>query len=312
MNPDTIIENLKSKIENNLLKLIDGPYFYTDLPYYHNTGDVLIWEGTQELLKKVPYKCLGKSSMYRFKLKKLPKNAVILLQGGGNFGDLWRQHQEFRLHIMQSYPENKIIILPQSIFYENPDMIEADAIEMAKHKNTYIFVRDESSYSILEKHFKNNMGLIPDMAFCADTDKLRKYKLKEMPKALFLKRNDKEFADAPYADFFKDIKLPLETLDWPHMKKKNKEAYLLKKVFMKKFTPHFILNYYADKYFRSSHIKKGVEFISSYQEIYTTRLHGAILSLLLGKKCVLFDNSYNKNSNFINTWLKDNDYIKMM
>ena len=52
--------------------------------------------------------------------------------------------------------------------------------------------------------------------------------------------------------------------------------------------------------------------LGAYKTIYTTRLHAAILGVLLGKKVVFMDNSYGKNRGFYETWLKDCDAVKMM
>ena len=40
----------------------------------------------------------------------------------------------------------------------------------------------------------------------------------------------------------------------------------------------------------------GVEHISKYDRVFSNRLHGAILSILLGKETYIIDNSYGKNS----------------
>ncbi|UVP53814.1 polysaccharide pyruvyl transferase family protein [Bacteroides cellulosilyticus] len=48
-----------------------------------------------------------------------------------------------------------------------------------------------------------------------------------------------------------------------------------------------------------------MHFINPYKEIYTTRLHVAILSILTHKPFMFIDNSYGKNSSFYNTWLTD-------
>ena len=58
-------------------------------------------------------------------------------------------------------------------------------------------------------------------------------------------------------------------------------------------------------------MEEGVKFINEYEEVYTTRLHGYILSVLLAKRVYMIDNSYGKNSNFYNTWMTDfeNSYL---
>ena len=59
-------------------------------------------------------------------------------------------------------------------------------------------------------------------------------------------------------------------------------------------------------------IKLGISFINEYNIIYATRLHSAILALILGKRVVMIDNSYGKNSCFYNTWLKDAENIELV
>jgi pyruvyl transferase EpsO len=50
------LQMLKHEIDVGLLGLIDNDYIYLDLPYYTNVGDILIWKGTEEFLKKNSYK----------------------------------------------------------------------------------------------------------------------------------------------------------------------------------------------------------------------------------------------------------------
>ena len=63
-----------------------------------------------------------------------------------------------------------------------------------------------------------------------------------------------------------------------------------------------VIDWFVQTYYRSLTIQYGVEFINHYGVIYATRLHAAILGLLLGKKVHLIDNSYNKISAFFETW----------
>jgi pyruvyl transferase EpsO len=78
-----------------------------DVPYYANIGDVLIWEGTLQFIKrylnkKLLYVCGNETCKY----PDLNENIIVLLQGGGNFGDLWHVHQQFRKDIIKKYPNN--------------------------------------------------------------------------------------------------------------------------------------------------------------------------------------------------------------
>lgn len=63
---------------------------------------------------------------------------------------------------------------------------------------------------------------------------------------------------------------------------------------------------------RQKYIRKGIDFFSQYDTVYTTRLHGLILGIIMGLKIVIVDNKYNKCLNFYNTWLTEFDDISLL
>ena len=74
-----------------------------------------------------------------------------------------------------------------------------------------------------------------------------------------------------------------------------------------------IWNWYAMNVYRKDLLRIGTKFIKSYEPIYTTRLHGLLLSLLCGKHQVtVIDNSYGKNLNYVHTWLQDVDEVRIL
>ena len=73
-----------------------------------------------------------------------------------------------------------------------------------------------------------------------------------------------------------------------------------------------MIDFYGVHIYRPFLVRSGVNQLGAYETIYTTRLHAAILGVLLGKKVVFMDNSYGKNRGFYETWLKDCDAVKMM
>lgn len=74
----------------------------------------------------------------------------------------------------------------------------------------------------------------------------------------------------------------------------------------------FAMDLYFQNFYKANLIKSGVRFVSSYKEIYTTRLHVAILCVLLSKPFVFIDNTYSKNLNFYKTWLHDLDNVNFI
>lgn len=310
------INDLKTKIHEALIPLVDHDYVLWDCPYYSNIGDTLIWEGERAFLKKLPYKCLDYASNVTCTFPELSPDVIILLQGGGNFGDLWRVHQEFRLEIIKRYPGHRIIMFPQSVYYRDENLMKRDAQEMARHPDLILCARESTSYISLKETFRNQILLVPDMAFCIPLNYLKPHCRREKDKALFLKRRDKELSTGYF------YPQNMECRDWPSMERRMWKMFLFEKSLgmtlrLNKWGLNYfykmgsgVINWYAQHFLRPALVKTGVEFLSRYRYVYTTRLHVMILSILLGKECTFFDNSYGKNSAFYETWLKDLPEVK--
>lgn len=316
-------EELSCIIERTLLPLIDNDFVLWGLPYHSNIGDILIWEGEENLLRKTKYKCLDRCSQFTCRFPNLSENVIIVLEGGGDFGDVWRMVQEFRLKVVKRYPNNKIVILPESVHYIDEKLLLADGKEFAKHTNVTICVRDTLSYKKLRSYFKNNILLVPDMAFCIPLESLTPFVSSTQDKTLLLKRRDKELLDFSIpmdVDITKS-----DTGDWPSFEKNT----LIMKLFYglsrcrsisstgplkHLFFPFlcFLENKFAYYIVRPYLLRVGVRFISKYKMIYTTRLHVLILSVILGKRVLFWDNSYGKNSSFYESWLSELDNVSMI
>ncbi|TYR36882.1 polysaccharide pyruvyl transferase YvfF [Sphingobacterium phlebotomi] len=307
------IEELREKIIREITPLVKTDYVLLDLPYHSNIGDILIWEGEESFLKTLSSKCLGRFSSDTFYDSELiTSETTIFLHGGGNFGDIWPKHQKFRLNVIQQYKQNPIIIFPQTVSYSDVSQIEKEAAKLAEHKKLTICARDQRSFDLLKKYFTNNILMLPDMAFCIDTQILREYDRPIGEKQLFLMRNDKELSHAYNYKQFVGGEENMDVKDWPTKQRGN----LMHKVMTRPIHPRFpfknFTDYYAYNIYRKYLVKKGVSFLSTYKYIYTTRLHGAILSVLLHKPLTFLDNSYGKNKGFYDTWLSELEDVKFL
>jgi exopolysaccharide biosynthesis predicted pyruvyltransferase EpsI len=322
MDSRTKINELKTVIYKSLKPLVSNNYIYLDIPYYTNIGDTLIWKGTEEFLKTISYNCLYRSSLETYQPPKIEKDVVILLQGGGNFGDLYRPHNEFRLKVIKNFPDNPIIILPQTIYYKNERILAEDSRKFSLHKNLTICARDQLTLELLNNKFSSNKAiLVPDMAFCIPESFLDKYKKEEDKEVLFFKRSDPELSNVNYSDVL-GVNSKVDEHDWPPYENHIVEHLnLLRLLNIKnKFSKieviekgiDRVIDWYAFNIYLPKLLKIGIEFISPYQHIYSTRLHGAILSILLNKKVSFLDNSYGKNSNYYTSWLKGIDNMTMI
>ena len=308
MTRDDKISQLDIIIQDALSEMVGPQCVYVDLPYYANVGDVLIWEGTNQFFKRNHITVVYSGSWDTFDFRPIPEEIPIVMQGGGNFGDIWEPPQQFRLSIIKRYPKNRIIILPQTVYYYSEQRIKEDAIIFSSHSNLTICVRDTNSFNLVRKYFKNNVICLPDMAFCIPTKKIRKFgKKTKLGAYLFLKRSDKEYKFSRYETI---IPTNVNVRDWPPLE--NEQSYLRtmsclikRRRILTRLGISRIIDFYAYYILRCRIMHEGVRFLSQYERVYTTRLHGAILAILLDKPCVLLNNSYGKNESFYNTWLSD-------
>ena len=324
------INNLKLLIEKELKPLINGDYALIDVPNYRNIGDNLIWKGELDFLKTIPHRNLYSANMSTYWHRNMPKNAIILLQGGGNFGDIYTNSQLLRLDIIQQFPNNKIIIFPQTIFYQNEETLKKESKIFNAHKNLFICARDSESYKRITKYVNDKkIRLLPDMAFCIDLTSYHEHSTKN--RLLHMKRVDEELNKNYDDDIINRFLLQgntatkIDLLDWPSYsmnKLFNKfvakldavEYRLSHKMVRMPFFNHCIDNEFGlnPKTNMDKYIKTGINFLNSYDKIATTRLHGFILSVLLNKEVGFIDNSYGKNSTFFNTWMNDFEKVTLL
>ena len=117
---------------------------------------------------------------------------VLLLHGGGNIGDTYVTPEKGRRTVIQNFPNNKIIIFPQTSYFsdtaEGFKQLEISKKIYNSHNNLVILAREKKSYDFMKKHFYNaKVYLTPDIVMT-----LEEKANKERNGALLLFRNDKE------------------------------------------------------------------------------------------------------------------------
>lgn len=310
---------LKKIICDQLDPLITEDYYHLDFPNHSNTGDTLIWAGELAYLSRLRYRCLYACDHRLFNKKAIATAHTILLHGGGNFGDMYPDIQQFRLDIIREFKGNRIILFPQTVHYNNTDLLIEEAQVYNSHPDLTICVRDEYSLNLLSAHLSNvNLLLLPDMAFCLDlSDEI--IATERSTPHLFLKRTDIELSPVDYTEHLPQDH-PVIIKDWPAYDHRVRYYYakimtrLSYMIFTLPYGTHLLnpLTGLLPYVMRENQIADGIHFINQYNRIYTTRLHGCILSLLLHKEVVLFDNNYGKNSRFYQAWLSDFEGLRLI
>ncbi|MGS2779047.1 polysaccharide pyruvyl transferase family protein [Robertmurraya sp. GLU-23] len=283
-------------------------YFF-DYPVHNNVGDLLIWAGTEKFFKENDIRVLKRYSyhMVEFLIKQndkfldIPTEIILVCHGGGNFGDLYPIHQDLRKLLVQSFPNNRIVFLPQTIFFHNKKSMLIDFSIFRRHQDLHVFIRDKESYDIARKYVKN-VYLCQDMAHA-----LYPIKVKESKKynTLYLLRKDKEEKDYMINNNYEHK----HDFDW-HQLYNNIDVRILrlfrrvhKSYKFQKFIPPNLLAklWYVHSLYI---IRKAIRLYSKYQIVVTSRLHGHILSCLMEKNNQILDNSYGKNRKYYESWTK--------
>lgn len=137
--------------------------FLIGTPDHQNVGDAAIALGTYAFIKQYfpDYEVVEVTGYkldehYQIMQSILAADDYIFLQGGGNLGDMYLLEENIRRKIIADFPNNPIIIMPQTIYFENEIANEQLAISEKiynTHKKLKLFCRGEQSLAFAKKHF---------------------------------------------------------------------------------------------------------------------------------------------------------------
>lgn len=290
---------LKRKL-NQILNIINNgaKIAYLDYPVYSNIGDILIMKGTERFFREHNITVNYRYSHVDYSPKiKFPSDTILVFQGGGNFGDLYPEFQKFREYFIEKYKKNKIIILPQTIYYHDPEDLERSSNILSKHPDLHIFVRDKRSFKIAQTYFSDYVYLAPDMAHALWPIHVAP---NQCSKRLYLLRTDKE------RSYEKNISIDESgyITDWSGMLPLWDKLLIWTLIIFHVINKsgQFLPAYKLWAHLTDNLIEKIIKIFSNYSYIVSSRLHGHILACSMNLPNTVLDNSYGKNSSYYNTW----------
>ena len=305
------------KVMSNLVKeheiiarLISAkqPVHYIDFPMHGNIGDLLIMQGTLAFFKANTIRPKIVASYFNFNPFWIGEKDVVIFHGGGNFGDLYPGPQQLREHTIVSRPNNRIVVLPQTIHFESEAAYEKCCIKLSKHKDLHIFVRDQRSYE-LALPMTQHVYLAPDMAH--QLWPIRGNKEHSRKGHLGVLRTDDETGRNEHPSGLDRV------IDWPELVGKREATTrnihrALRALHLARLDRHLVSRAFQLWIKRAdSLVQEAVDLYSRYENITTDRLHGHILACLMGIPNTLIDNSYRKNSTYANQWTAASDIVQL-
>lgn len=193
-------------LKYNLSDIIRGLHLrnkrliYLHTPTHGNVGDLAIAVATRAWLKErfpdtsiieFTYSPLTRFVQSVFKWV-ISTSDILLLHGGGNLGNWYIDEERYRRYIIDNFAENKILVLPQSIYFSDTEDGNKEKEETARVYNKCndltVIVRDEYSMTAAKEIFTCKLLLSPDMVLGYQA-KLNKSKRSGIIVCL---RNDKE------------------------------------------------------------------------------------------------------------------------
>ncbi|AJC80615.1 polysaccharide pyruvyl transferase protein [Rhizobium etli bv. phaseoli str. IE4803] len=314
MKNTAIIERDRTKLLRELQERIPygTRYAFMEFPNYGNLGDTAIWLGAIELLKEATGRLPSYVATTRGYNREALENAVpegpVILQGGGNFGDIYGWAQRFRERIIGENPGRRIIHMPQSIKYRDLSAAEKTAKIVSNHADFHLLVRDNNSLEFAKQHLGVSATLAPDCAFGLGPLKRRG---PIQHNVVSLLRHDEEMVQHDLAEHARlNGPAPVDWVTDPEGFEARSFRYgkvlsLLQGNFHWPDRKFAIYRYQA-----SRRLERGLRILSSGKYVLTDRLHAHILSTLLGITHVCLDNDYGKIHSYIDAFTGDFDGVR--
>jgi pyruvyl transferase EpsO len=291
-----------------------APIALLDFPLYPNVGDSAIWLGAMVLAgdndNRVRYTATHASYTPRALARELPADGVIVVQGGGNFGDRWPAHHRLRERVVDDFPDRKIVFLPVSVEFLGDGAADRSFAALGAHPDLTVMCRDACSVAEVDGHLPGQAVLTTDAA--AALGHLTPPSTTERSEIIALLRTDSEAqrvvapaptdltvrvidwlnvaGDAGYDPVFERAKRVLQRSGsvlarTPRIAPKGHQAVLLA----------------AYQAMARRRLQWGLTNLASASIVVTDRLHGHILCDLMGMPHVVADSGHGKIDGYIAT-----------
>lgn len=261
-----------------------------------NIGDAAITLAEQQVLsEQFPEYFQVEISTYEINQKEAYLHAILnpedilFINGGGNLGDQYPEEEELHRKIVSEFPNNKIIIFPQTIYFSDTENGTLELQKSSKvynsHKDLTMFVRGEASLELAKAHFAQvKTVLMPDMVHV-----LRSNYVFERSGALLCLRDDKEGKlDCEGKDLIvntaKALTGSIDRSSNIHTEDVTREI-------------------------RGLVVRKELMRFAKHQVVITDRLHGMIFSAVTGTPCVVLSSYNHKIREYYEAFFQDSNAV---
>ncbi|MBO4712072.1 polysaccharide pyruvyl transferase family protein [bacterium] len=221
--------------------------------------------------------------------KAISPKSVICGLGGGNMGNQWPEEELFRQNLIKDFPNNPIIIFPQTIFYldNKTDGIKEESIKLYNnHLNLTLVAREQKSFEIMKELYPQcKVLLVPDIVLSSSKNDFG-VMASERNGVLLCLRSDAErkINDSKTDKIIEYLKLAFRKTDMYSDCEVTKEN-------------------------RAECLRKKMQEFCGAKLVITDRLHGMIFAAVSETPAIVIGN-YNHKVSGSYEWIKSLPYIK--
>lgn len=308
--------SLQEQLRDTLSRVVpDGSRIaYVDIPVYKNVGDLLIYLGTKNWFAQARLDVIGIWSLKQFTFPDFSRDTIIVAQGGGNMGDIYPEHERFRLELAKRYRHHRIVVLPQTAHFQELEARARSLQAYRTHANCFIACRDQHSRSMMQEAIGERALLAPDMATMLYPlrPRLGLGRTLKGQGTCYLMRTDEEQVAGQTPPSLG----PRDSIgDWNQLMGMSLRLASRLMIDLDAWArPPFLRDPFEHRWegLAWRMVARCAARMVRHERIVTSRLHGHIMALLLDLPNELHDNSYGKNSRYFDTWHRDWQITKLV
>ncbi len=273
--------------------------FVPGTPLHSNLGDQAIALAEIEFIKlympKMAVVAIPKQFITQERVNIRPNlvhpDDIIIGLGGGNLGDIYMSEELCRRKFIQLFPENKIVIFPQTMHFTDTEFGQRELAKTksiySKHNHLTLIAREQTSYKMMKQTFtKNSVVLTPDIVLSTN----KSATARRRNGLLLCLRQDKE------ANLSQKDRQAIKHFSRRHFKTVRRTDTISKQKLF------FVRS-------KTAAIRSKLKEFRSAKLVITDRLHGMVFSAITGTPCIAMANFDHKIADTYR-WISYLPYIK--
>lgn len=300
---DSAPEHLRATALERQRVLFDGvsEVHLTDFPEYANVGDSALAWGLLRFFRQqgIAVRAVDFHSTLRVEealaWARSARGRAVVVNGGGNLGDLYAPHQARREELLASAePSTLIIAAPQSGRFIEPDALRRYHRVLAESRaEVRIAVRDQATQAMMPVGVHSL--LVPDTVHVLGT--------------LHAAPSTRRVVRLLRADAERDTRLVRapghDASDWaPDTRISQLQMRVERKLAREPLTRNLRHGSLRWRALAARRTRAGCALLAPGEVIITDRLHAMLLGIHLGRRVVYLDNTTNKLTSYADTWFR--------